>query len=256
MAQSEPPTSVESPFGPPVHGPILERIRAKLLFLPTSVAFAFLLLRPGWRLRPREIWIGDSHAMTYNRDIVNSLFIRAPEGQFILRAGARLMFSLGRKGFPPAIARTAALVARTRRRGRLIPFFMCGEIDVRAHLVKHGDDYTFVREYVERCAVLADQLGATTFYVAVPPPPVDLFAEECWYPITGTPAERAVAHRRLREELRLAVAATDGARLFDATDDLANAEGIMARDRTVDGCHTNLEMVAKIRQRVRAELYG
>ena len=112
------------------------RLRAK--FLPVS-AWAALLVAMRRRGRGTELWIGDSHAMSFNRDLQLSMFMRAPEGQLILRAGTRLMFSLARTGFPPRVLRVARLVRLFGMRGSLVPIFITGEIDVRCHCANRED---------------------------------------------------------------------------------------------------------------------
>jgi hypothetical protein len=50
-----------------------DRIRGKLLFLLAWPTLAVALRRPA----TTELWIGDSHAMTTNRSVTNSMFMRA-----------------------------------------------------------------------------------------------------------------------------------------------------------------------------------
>jgi hypothetical protein len=221
-----------------------DRIRGKLLFIPATGAFAVALLRPP---RGTELWIGDSHAMSSIRSVTNSMFMRAPGGRFVLRAGARLMFSLARDGFPPRVTRVARLVGAVGRRGTFVPVFSAGEIDVRAHLAEHLDDsFEFVAAYVQRCVELADVLKAERLGILVPPPPVDAPVDEVWFPIVGTIEERVEAHRRVREALIEAVAAVPHAELLDATAALADEAGAMPVELTLDGSHANLEAVARI----------
>lgn len=227
---------------------IASRIHGKLLFLPASVALAAAVRR---RSRPTELWIGDSHAMSANRAITNSMFMRAPEGQLILRAGARLMFSLARDGFPPRIMRVCRLVHGLVRPGALIPVFSAGEIDVRVHLPRRPEaPLDFVDRYVERCVQVAGLLKADRVGFFVPPPPVDVAVEDMWFPHSGSIHDRLAAHARLRAALRDAVARVPGAVLLDLTDVLADASGAMPAAYSVEGVHTNLAAVALIRRRL------
>src|SRR5882757_1264821 len=135
-----------------------DRIRGKLLFL---LAWPTLLWAMRRRSRRTELWIGDSHAMCVNREVTNGMFMRAPDGQLILRAGARLMYSIARKGFPERVMRVARFVNRFGRPGALVPIFLAGEIDVRVHLPERPDaPFDWMAEYVERCAEVARLLKA------------------------------------------------------------------------------------------------
>src|SRR5689334_22228823 len=86
-----------------------DRIRGKLLFLLASPSLVIAMRR---RSRRKELWIGDSNAMSLNREVSNSNFMRAPEGQLILRTGARSMWSLAREPFHPRVMRVARFVNR------------------------------------------------------------------------------------------------------------------------------------------------
>jgi hypothetical protein len=226
----------------------IDRIRGKLLFL---VAWPSLVVAMRRRSRRTELWIGDSHAMSVNREVTNSTFMRGPEGQLILRIGARLMYSIARKGFGPRILRLAHFVNRFGRPGALVPIFLAGEIDVRVHLPERPDgSLDWVTEYVQRCGELANLLKADRFAFFVTTPPVDVAATDVWFPITGTIGERVEAHRRLREALTQAVEPMPSAVLIDLTDLLAGRDGAMPADWTMDGAHTNLDTAARIRMRL------
>lgn len=225
-----------------------DRIRGKLLFL---LAWPSLVVAIRRRKRRTELWIGDSHAMCVNRQVTNAMFMRGPEGQLILRDGARLMYSIGRKGFSPRVMRVARFVNRFGRPGALVPIFLAGEIDVRVHLPERLDSpFDWVAQYVARCAEVTRLLGADRMGFFVTTPPVDVPEADVWFPITGTIEERVEAHRRLREALTRAVEPVANATLLDLTDMLAGPTGAMPIESTTDGAHTNLETVARIRARI------
>jgi hypothetical protein len=232
-----------------------DRIRGKLLFL---LAWPSLTLAMRRRSRRSELWIGDSHAMCVNRQVTNSMFMRGPEGQLILRAGARLMYSISRNGFPPSVMRVARFVNRFGRPGALVPIFLAGEIDVRVHLAERLDSsFDWVGDYVERCAEVARLLKADKMGFFVTTPPVDVPEADVWFPINGTIEERVEAHRRLRQALTSAVEPIQDATLLDLTDMLMGPTGAMPIELTFDGAHTNLETVARIRERLAGyELLG
>jgi hypothetical protein len=231
-------------MGPPVRPSLPVRVRGKLW----PVAAWGLLVLAMRRRRPTELWIGDSHAMTFNQGIDNAMFFRGPDGQLILRLGARLMWSLGTKGFPPRVHRVSRLVRAWGRPGSIVPVFCAGEIDVRAHLAGRPADFGFVDDYVDRCVQVGEAMRARTVAVVVPPPAVAMEDDESWYPIVGSVEERIAVHRGLRAALAGAVRRHPGTVLLDFTELLADASGAMPVDRTVDGCHTNLEAVALIRR--------
>jgi hypothetical protein len=225
-----------------------KRIVGKLLFLRAWPQLLVAMRTAG----PTELWIGDSHAMSVNRALTNAMFMVGPEGQIIVRAGARLMASIAIKGFPARIERLAAMVHRCGRRGAFIPIFSAGEIDMRAHLANRpNDDLAWVAAYVNRCADLAAKLKSSQFGVLVPAPPPDVADEMTWFPVVGTFAERLAIHGRLRRALDAAVSAVPQAKLIDCTDALTGPDGGMPVRYTVDGVHTNERAIAIIRAQVR-----
>jgi hypothetical protein len=225
-----------------------DKVRGKLLFL---LAWPSLVVAMRRRSRRTELWVGDSHAMCVNREVTNSNFMPAPEGQLILRAGAKLMYSIGRNGFPDRIMRVARFVNRFGRPGAIVPVFLAGEIDVRVHLAERVDaPFGWVSDYVERCAEVARLLKADRFAFFVTTPPVDIPDELVWFPISGTIEQRVAAHRKLREALAAAVEPIPNAILMDLTDDLAGPSGTMPVESTYDGAHVNLTTVARIRKRI------
>jgi hypothetical protein len=227
---------------------IRDRIRGKLLFL---LAWPSLLLAMRRKSRRTELWIGDSHAMTVNREVSNGMFMRAPEGQLILRAGARLMYSIAEKGYPPRVMRVARLVNRFGRRGGLVPIFLAGEIDVRVHLPERPDaPFDWVAGYIERSMEVARVLKADRVGFFVTTPPVDVPEEDVWFPINGTIEERVAIHTKLREAMASAIEAYPEAILLDLTDLLADDTGAMPISLTSDGAHTNLEAASRIRARL------
>jgi hypothetical protein len=225
-----------------------DRIRGKLLFLR---AWPSLLIAMRRRNRRTELWIGDSHAMCVNRRVTNGMFMRGPDGQLILRDGARLMYSIGRNGFSPRVMRVARFVNRFGRSGALVPIFLAGEIDVRVHLADRLESpFDWVAQYVQRCMEIARLLKADRVGFFVTTPPVDVPEADVWFPITGTIEERIEAHTRLREALTDSVEATQGAVLVDMTGMLTDPSGAMPVEFTFDGAHTNHEAVARIRARI------
>lgn len=231
-------------------GPLTQigkRIAGVLRIMPTR-----LRLRASvWQGSRVELWVGDSHAMSFNRRIVFGMEMVGPEGQVILRAGTRLMRSFARDGFGAGVERRIARTARRARPGQVLPFFVAGEIDVRAHLADHPDgDFAFVGSFVDRCRALAEELAAPAAYLVVPPPPGASPRED--YPLVGSAADRLAAFSRLRDALVSEVDARPDAVLIDATDLLAGPDGLIRPELTDDGCHTNLRGVALVRSRVRA----
>jgi hypothetical protein len=223
---------------------LIDRIIGKLLFLTASPALIVAMRRR----RRSELWIGDSHAMALNRKATNSMFCRGSEGQLILRAGPRLMYSLARNGFPPRVMRVARFVNRFGRPGSLVPVFVAGEIDLRAHLPKRPDDpLDWIADYVDHCVEVARLLKADRVGFFVTPPPVDVPADDIWFPIIGTIEERVAIHRRLRAALADGVSRTPNGVLIDLTETLARADGAMPVEFTYDGVHTNEAAVARVR---------
>jgi hypothetical protein len=227
---------------------LFERVRAKLAVVPAGIT----LLRAARRRRPTELWIGDSHAMSFNQRVGLGMFMRGPEGQLVFRIGTRLRYSIAQKDFPPRLARLSRAVRLARHRGGIVPFFITGEIDVRCHLTEHDGDLGFVTTYVERCRDATAALGSPVGVVVVPPPPSASCPNIEEFPIKGSIDQRIAAFEGLRSALRSVVAQYDDLLLLDATADLADATGALREELTDDGCHTNLAGVALVRPRVRS----
>lgn len=214
-------------------------------------AWAALLVAMRRRTRATELWIGDSHALSFNDKVSMSPFARGPEGQIVRRLGPRLMYSIAQKGFPPRVHRLVGVVRRWGVPGSIVPVFIAGEIDVRCHLADHDADFGFVADYVARCQELASGLRAERTVYAVPPPPSEACPSIEEFPVRGTIAERVKAFNSLREALADAVARTPGAELLDATEGLIRADGSIRPELTDDGCHTNLDGMRIVRARAR-----
>lgn len=222
---------------------VRDKLRGRLSFLLAWPALLVLMRRR----RPTELWIGDSHAMTFNRHIDYSTFMLTRRGQLILRVGPRLMFSLASKGFPERVDRAARLAERFGRADALYPVFCAGEIDVRNHLTEHPEtDYAFVEQYVEQCRSLARRLRATRLAVVVPPPPCDVDPRYAWWPVIGTIEQRVQVHGRLRAALAASAARHDDVVLLDFTDLLADADGKMPMELSTEGVHTNAVAIERI----------
>jgi hypothetical protein len=210
-------------------------------------AWSALLVAMRRRSRAAELWIGDSHALSYNQRVHQSNFVKVRGGPIVLRVGPRLMWSLAEKGFPARVHHIARIVSRFGVAGSIVPVFVAGEIDVRCHLAGRPEDFRFVTRYVDRCREVAHTLGAARLVFAVPPPPSADCPNVEEFPIRGTIGERVTAFDSLRRALVDAVAATPGAELLDATDDLRAKDGALRSDLTDDGCHVNLDGVVVVR---------
>ena len=197
-----------------------------------------------------ELWLGDSHALCFNSPISLSMFLKTPDGQFVVRFGPRLMYSIAKNGMPEKITRVARFVGRFGRPGTVVPIISAGEIDIRCHLPGREPDYSFVQEYVDVCAEMFALTKAPVGYIVVPPPPnVDCPSVDL-YPIKGTIDQRISASRGMRAALQEAVAAHPGVELLDFTDVLGNPDGTMIGDLSDDGCHTNPKGIGVVRAHV------
>jgi hypothetical protein len=210
-----------------------------------AVAVARLLLAA--RLgRLTELWIGDSHVAHHNDDEWPCPPLRAmANGRFVWHIGPRLMYSLARDGFPPRAVFVARLLGRIARAGHGPLVLVAGEIDIRCHLAPRLAGSTaglgFPATYVVRGQALARLARSSGAIFVVPVPPSDDFGDAPGFPIKGTLGERIKAFEQLRQELLAAVAlAPDPAvEVVDCTSELADSDGAMRSELTVDGCHVN-----------------
>ena len=209
------------------------------------------------RGRVDEVWFGDSHAVLFATP-------RFPfpgldpvaERRWVWHQGPRLMYSVARDDFLPAMYRWLWPLRLLPGSARVRWFVSFGEIDIRCHLaprLAQGADLGFVSGYAERVTRLARHVRAREVLVVVPPPPcADTFDHDA-FPVVGTPAERLAAHRAVRARLEEEVARTrDGVRLrlLDLTRALAGPDGLMRAELTDDGCHTNDAGRAVVRREV------
>ena len=207
--------------------------------------------------RTRQIWVGDSHSVCFNRGFATANVLRAGRGVYVVHVGARLMYSIARKGLPLWSTRLVKVVgACSRRPPALLACF--GEIDVRCHLAKPETNadpqLAFVADYAQVIAAIADSQFSPIAFVAPPPPCRDhLNLHE--YPVIGTFDERRRAFDRLRERLRdCAQDAGVPAIVIDATPVLGDAESGMSSELTDDRCHANLAGAQLVRELVRQQL--
>jgi lysophospholipase L1-like esterase len=215
------------------------------------------LLRATRSTRTTELWFGDSHAAYINARYAHAGLSKTPDGQIVWHLGPRLMSSLARNGFPSRVNRGARLLGALNKRGALVPIFIAGEIDVRAHLVQRSKsvdfDLTFVADYVRNARRLADLIGATCVVFVVPVPPSSTWPVFTDFPINGSIDERIAVFRQLRTALAKAVAELEGpptAVVVDATDLLVDSSGALSGELTDDGCHTNSDGSKFVRDRL------
>ncbi|WP_408898111.1 SGNH/GDSL hydrolase family protein [Nocardioides sp. R1-1] len=214
----------------------------------------FRMLLAALRGRVDEIWVGDSHSVTFNTaQPPLPGILRTAERRWTWHLGPRVMYSIARDDFPPTLLRTARLVARVPGARDAAWFFSFGEIDIRCHLaprLAQGADADFVATYVERVRGLVGRLGTRTGTIVVPVPPCLDSYDHAAFPVAGSPEERLVAHGAVRTALTAAVDATPGLRLLDVTEALAGPDGLMRDELTDDGCHTNAAGRAAVRHEV------
>ena len=197
--------------------------------------------------RAREIWIGDSHTVCFNRSFRTANVLRGGPGVYVFHLGSRLMFSVARDGeYPVWARRLVALTARLARRP-LAMFFCLGEIDVRCHLAKHGEpgtwSFDFVGRYAARAVDFARSHGFDPVVFVVPPPPCRDQPSIGALPVAGSFETRIAAFEGLRGALAEAVEAigASGAdvRMVDATAALFDPVTGIRSDLTDDHCHVN-----------------
>jgi hypothetical protein len=191
-----------------------------------------------------ELWVGDSHAVLLNTGRFPVLMESVGRGRFIWHVGPRILYSIATTGFPPFVERMARLLRRLPRRRPLTAVFVFGEIDVRCHLaprlVAGMVDPDFVAAYVRRAVDLATAVDADRTVILVPPPPSSAPLEDIEYPVVGTLDERLAAQAWLRRALTAAAAAHNSrVQVIDSGPALSADDGIMRRELTDDGSHTN-----------------
>jgi lysophospholipase L1-like esterase len=232
----------------------VRRIRARIQGL---LGVARLLLH-AYTGRLHEVWIGDSHAVHINTPAMVTALRRLPDGRWVWHLGPRIMFSIAREGFPPALLRVLRMVSHSRGASEVVWAFSFGEIDVRCHLVPRMGDpasaLTFVPRYLDHVQQAATLAGARRALVLVPPPESDVYPEQAGFPIVGTLEERVDASHALRDAMLRAAKelSSVGAavHLIDVTEEFSDERGAIIEDLTYDGLHTNDAGRAVIRKHV------
>ena len=232
----------------------VRRVRARVQGL---LGVARLLLH-AYLGRLDEVWIGDSHAVHINTPAMVTALRRLPDGRWVWHLGPRIMFSIAREGFPPALLRVLGMISHSRRASEIVWAFSFGEIDVRCHLVpRMGDPATalgFVPTYLDHVQRAATLAGARRALVLIPPPESDVYPEQIGFPIVGTLEERVETSHALRDAMLRAAKElpSEGAavHLIDVTEDFSDERGAIIEDLTYDGLHTNDAGRALIRKRV------
>jgi hypothetical protein len=219
----------------------------------------FRMLLAALRGQVDEVWVGDSHSVTFNTEHSPLPgILRTGERRWTWHLGPRVMYSIARDDFPPTLLRTARLVARVPGARDAAWFFSFGEIDIRCHLAPRlaaGGDVGFVATYVDRVGGLVGRLGTPAGTIVVPVPPCLDSYDHAAFPVAGSPDERLAAHRAVRSALTVAVGGAPsrpGLRLLDLTEALAGPDGLMRDELTDDGCHTNAAGRAVVRGEVAA----
>lgn len=224
----------------------------------------FGLIRLLWasrRGRLTEMWVGDSHSVTFvSANAPLPGILNAGQGRWIWHLGPRVMYSVARDGFPRWLHRAAQSIARTPTGSDVAWLFSFGEIDIRCHLgprLTVGADLEFVSSYVAQVRGLVEDAGTSTAAVVVPVPPSEDTLNHVHFPVKGTVEERVTAHRAVRAGL-LAATGRDSpgadVRVLDATDVLADPSGLMRPALTDDRCHTNAAGRAAVRRKLDAFL--
>ena len=224
-------------------------LRARLTGL-VGMTRLLLALRRG---KVEEIWVGDSHSVLLNtgRFPFPGVGAAAP-GRWVIHLGPRVMYSIARDGFPPALQGLAARIGRLTASQRVSWFFVFGEIDIRCHLAPRladGGDVGFVAQYVDHVRALTAIIGPAASRVVVPVPPCIDVLDHNAFPVAGSPEQRLAAHRAVREALHAAAADTgDEVGVLDMTPALMQPDGLMQPQFTDDGCHTNAAGRAVVRR--------
>jgi hypothetical protein len=209
----------------------------------------------------RELWIGDSHSVCFNRPFRTANVLRAGDGIYVFHLGSRLMYSVARDGeLPRWTRRLLAITAQLARRP--VPVVFClGEIDVRCHLAKHnsGTDWRlgFVRTYVTQSVALARSHGFAPVVFVPPPPPCRDHMDLEALPVVGSFATRTAAFDALRAELAACVGELDeGIHFIDPSAPIFDPTTGIRADLTDDQCHVNAAGSRIVRSIIDAELHG
>lgn len=232
---------------------VLRLRRAQLSFIVAAAQ----LLWCAWRGRLQEIWVGDSHAALVPSTTIGAPLRHVGEGRWSCHLGPRLMYSIARDGLPPSLVRISRLVARTRSARSALWIYCFGEIDIRCHLAPRlgrPGAVDFVDTYLDRIHDGARATGADRVMVLVPFPASDRFPDQTGFPKVGSLADRVHAGALVREELHKAAAALPEGPprvlLLDRTEDFVDETGAAGEWASSDGCHTNDNGRALLREEI------
>jgi hypothetical protein len=157
------------------------------------------------QVRPKSIWIGDSHAHhLINQGAVMQKISITADNNLLIWIGPRLLYSVSRKGFElDFLTRMVFKIASENQN----VFFVLGEIDCRVYLVSKtlpgGQDAfaEIAKNYNHQISRLLRNYGLKRAIIVGPVPPSDSGAQSTEFPRNGTLAERVFVTKKLTESL-------------------------------------------------------
>lgn len=198
------------------------------------------------RGRVDQVWVGDSNAVFFGAEGFQPLGVGSSiDRRWVWHLGPRLMYSVARDGFKPALHRAVRRLSRLPHGRDVVWVFSFGEIDNRCHLaprVSAGESLDFVASYVERIRALVRDAAVPFGVVMIPvPPAVEQFVHD-EFPVRGTNEERLATQGLLRKRLLDEIARSSGRPeilALDVTEELSDDDGWYRSDVHTDGVHPN-----------------
>lgn len=197
-------------------------------------------------LKPRILWIGDSHASFISADRLVDSLTPSTDGDMTFWLGPQLAWNFRFEDHFGGL-QLRALTFSSASVGVLV----LGEIDVRVHL---GHDISkrsahWVRSYVSEAIRAKQALRLDRLIVCGPVPPTDNQKINVDFPVRGSLESRISATRWLVEELRLQCQGT-GIEVLDLEPLVGDESGALKGAFNLDGCHLNAAGTSVLRNAV------
>lgn len=215
--------------------------------------FIFILLRI-FLVKPKIIYIGDSHARFLFENKKTKRFSVKDGNRLVVWLGPKLLYSVSRKGFE--LEKRVRIILRIASNEQPIVILL-GEIDCRVHFVKKTlnlgvEEFdNIAKSYKKFVISLIDTYGFAKALIISPFPPSNLGSNNPKFPRNGSISERVLVTRLITESLMRI--SSHHFSVIDCSPMISNKNGSLNEKYTNDGVHLNFLGSKKIIYKIDSE---
>jgi len=192
-------------------------------------------------IRPKRIWVGDSHSLFIgNHGNKMRAISLSNSGDLVFWLGPKLMHSISRDGF--AFSRFFKLLMKFSSTNKVL-IVVLGEIDCRVHLTtlvknnKIDEIRVTIQKYWNQVHELCNRFGFEYSVILTPVPPSDKGIDNLEFPRTGSIEERIGITSFVSDELE--GFKDERVRVIKLNSILSDTDGTLSSAYTDDGVHVN-----------------